>query len=95
VKLRSDFGSGVCLIAATYYFVESGTGRPLRYSGSANERKRRSSSKQRRRNHAHAEGMRRWLSFSFRAPAFNVGDGFVVTNRHIAQPWLADERAQV
>ena len=31
VKLRSDFGSGVCLIAGTYYFVESGTGRPLRY----------------------------------------------------------------
>jgi S1-C subfamily serine protease len=23
-----------------------------------------------------------------------VGDGFVVTNRHIAQPWLADDRAQ-
>jgi hypothetical protein len=31
VKLRSDFGSGVCLIAGSYFFVESGTGRPLRY----------------------------------------------------------------
>src|SRR6267142_3255779 len=31
VKLRSDFGSGVCLIAGTYYFVEAGSGRPLRY----------------------------------------------------------------
>ena len=31
VKLRSDYGSGVCLIAGTYYFVEAGTGRPLRY----------------------------------------------------------------
>ncbi|HLO00144.1 MAG TPA: FHA domain-containing protein, partial [Pyrinomonadaceae bacterium] len=31
VKLRSDFGSGVCLIAGTFYFVESSTGRPLRY----------------------------------------------------------------
>src|SRR2546425_7494778 len=31
VKLRSDFGSGVCLIAGSFYFVESGTGRPLRY----------------------------------------------------------------
>ena len=38
VKLRSDFGSGVCLIAGTYYFVESGTGRPLRYpEGQVNE----------------------------------------------------------
>ncbi|HLN99427.1 MAG TPA: serine protease, partial [Pyrinomonadaceae bacterium] len=25
---------------------------------------------------------------------FYVGDGFVLTNRHIAQPWLADDRAQ-
>ena len=31
VKLRSDYGSGVCLIAGSFYFVESGTGRPLRY----------------------------------------------------------------
>src|SRR6202023_3913065 len=31
VKLRSDYGSGVCLIAGSYMFVESGTGRPLRY----------------------------------------------------------------
>ena len=32
VKLRNDYGSGVCLIAGSYYFVEAGTGRPLRYS---------------------------------------------------------------
>ncbi|HEX4899093.1 MAG TPA: FHA domain-containing protein, partial [Pyrinomonadaceae bacterium] len=31
VKLRSDYGSGVCLIAGSFYFVEAGTGRPLRY----------------------------------------------------------------
>src|SRR5512132_1112995 len=31
VKLRSEYGSGVCLIAGSYYFVEAGTGRPLRY----------------------------------------------------------------
>src|SRR5204863_8140708 len=31
VKLRSDYGNGVCLIAGSFYFVESGTGRPLRY----------------------------------------------------------------
>src|SRR5215213_3888363 len=32
VKLRSEYGSGVCLIAGSYYFVEAGTGRPLRYA---------------------------------------------------------------
>src|SRR4029077_5741887 len=28
-KLRTDYGSGVCLIAGSFYYVESGTGRPL------------------------------------------------------------------
>src|SRR6185369_2848782 len=32
VKLRSDYGSGVCLIAGSFYYVETGTGRPLRYA---------------------------------------------------------------
>src|ERR1044072_294179 len=32
VKLRSEYGSGVCLIAGWFYFVEAGTGRPLRYA---------------------------------------------------------------
>src|SRR6185369_1763986 len=32
VKVRSDYGNGVCLIAGSYYFVEAGTGRPLRYA---------------------------------------------------------------
>jgi len=27
VKLRSEYGSGVCLIAGSFYFVEAGTGR--------------------------------------------------------------------
>ena len=34
-KLRTDYGSGVCLMAGSFYYVESGTGRPLRYPGSA------------------------------------------------------------
>ena len=28
VKLRSDYGSGVCLIAGSFYFVEAEPGRP-------------------------------------------------------------------
>ncbi len=32
--------------------------------------------------------------YEFVGTGFYVGEGFVVTNRHIAQPWLADERAQ-
>lgn len=94
VKLRSDFGSGVCLIAGTYYFVESGTGRPLRYpegqvneSGAAVQNSGEPATLTPEGNAAIAE-------YQFSGSGFYVGDGFVITNRHIAQPWLADDRAQ-
>src|SRR5690349_11662067 len=32
VKLRSEYGRGVCLIAGSFYFVETSTGRPLRWA---------------------------------------------------------------
>jgi serine protease Do len=94
VKLRSDFGSGVCLIAGTYYFVEAGTGRPLRYpeaqvneSGAAVQNSGEPTTLTPDGNAAVAE-------YQFSGSGFYVGEGFVLTNRHIAQPWLADERAQ-
>src|SRR5258705_8909631 len=93
VKLRSDFGSGVCLIAGTYYFVEAGTGRPLRYpeaqaneSGVAVQNSGDPTTLTPDGNAAVAE-------YQFSGTGFYVGNGFVVTNRHIAQPWLADDPA--
>src|SRR5712691_121410 len=94
VKLRSDFGSGVCLIAGSFYFVESRTGRPLRYpeaqmneSGGAVQSGGEPAT-------LTPEGRAAIAEFEFVGTGFYVGDGFVMTNRHIAQPWLADERAQ-
>ena len=94
VKLRSDYGSGVCLIAGSFYFVEAGTGRPLRYaeaqlndSGSAVQSGAAPEALTPEGNAAIAE-------YEFVGSGFHVGQGFVVTNRHIAQPWIADDRAQ-
>ena len=93
VKLRSEYGSGVCLIAGSYYFVESGTGRPLRFAetqvndgggtvqSSAPEA-------------LTPEGTAAIAEYEFVGSGFHVGQGFVMTNRHIAQPWMADDRAQ-
>lgn len=92
VKLRSDFGSGVCLIAGSFYFVEAGTGRPLRYAedqiaeGGANVPSGEPALLTPEGNAAIAE-------YEFSGTGFYVGGGFVVTNRHIAQPWRADDRA--
>lgn len=94
VKLRSEYGSGVCLIAGSFYFVEAGTGRPLRYaeaqvgdngaaiqSGNAPEA-------------LTPDGNAAIAEYEFVGSGFHVGQGFVLTNRHIAQPWMADDRAQ-
>ena len=94
VKLRSEYGSGVCLIAGSFYFVEAGTGRPLRYaeaqlndSGSAVQSNGAPEALTPEGNAAVAE-------YEFVGTGFHVGQGFVITNRHIAQPWIADDRAQ-
>jgi serine protease Do len=40
------------------------------------------------------EGHASIAEYEFVGTGFYVGNGFVLTNRHIAQPWLADDRAQ-
>jgi serine protease Do len=94
VKLRSDFGSGVCLIAGTYYFVEAGTGRPLRYPEAQSNESGAAVQNSGDPTTLTPEGNAAIAEFQFSGTGFYVGDGFVVTNRHIAQPWLADDRAQ-
>jgi serine protease Do len=94
VKLRSDFGSGVCLIAGTYYFVESGTGRPLRYAETQMNESGAPVQNSGEPTTLTPDGNAAVAEYEFSGSGFYVGDGFVVTNRHIAQPWLADDRAQ-
>ncbi len=93
-SLRADYGGGVCLISGSYMFVEAGTGRPLRYPETqANE------SGGTVQNGTEApvltpEGHGAIAEYEFVGTGFHVGNGFVLTNRHVVQPWLADERAQ-
>jgi serine protease Do len=94
VKLRSEYGSGVCLIAGSFYFVEAGTGRPLRY---AETQMNDSGAAIQSGNAPEAltpEGNAAIAEYEFVGTGFHVGQGYVLTNRHIAQPWIADDRAQ-
>ena len=93
VKLRSEYGSGVCLIAGSFYYVEAGTGRPLRYNES--QLNDNGSAVQSGSPEALTpEGNAAIAEYEFVGSGFHIGQGFVLTNRHIAQPWIADERAQ-
>lgn len=94
VKLRSDYGSGVCLIAGSFYFVEAGTGRPLRYPEAQMNESGGAVQTGGEPTTLTPDGKAAVAEFEFVGTGFYTGDGFVMTNRHIAQPWLADDRAQ-
>lgn len=94
VKLRGDFGDGVCLIAGSFYFVEAGTGRPLRYPEAQMNETGGTVQTSGEPTTLTPDGKAAVAEFEFVGTGFYVGEGFVMTNRHIAQPWLADDRAQ-
>lgn len=94
VKLRSEYGRGVCLIAGSFYFVEAGTGRPLRYPEAQTNESGAAVQNSGEQETLTPEGRAAIAEYEFVGTGFYVGNGFVLTNRHIAQPWMADERAQ-
>ena len=94
VKLRSDYGKGVCLIAGSFYYVEAGTGRPLRYSEAQMSESGGVVQSGNEPGTLTPDGKAAIAEFEFVGTGFHVGDGFVITNRHIVQPWLADDKAQ-
>src|SRR5829696_6621942 len=93
VKLRAEYGSGVCLIAGSYYYVEAGTGRPLRYA-EAQLNDSGGAVQSGAPDALTPEGNAAIAEYEFVGSGFHVGQGFVVTNRHIVQPWIADDRVQ-
>jgi len=94
VKLRSEYGRGVCLISGSFYFVEAGTGRPLRYPEAQTNESGAAVPNSDQPQALTPEGHASIAEYEFVGTGFYVGNGFVLTNRHIAQPWLADDRAQ-
>jgi S1-C subfamily serine protease len=94
-KLRTDYGGGVCMILGVYDFIESGTGRPLRYPEVQTNDDGTVIQNGDEQMQLTAEGKGDIAEFQAVGSGFHVGDGYVLTNRHVAHPWLADERAQI
>jgi S1-C subfamily serine protease len=93
-KLRTDYGGGVCLIAGSYYFVEQGTGRPLRYPEVQTNEDGTVVQNSAEPLQLTPEGKGVVYEREFVGTGFYVGEGYVLTNHHVAQPWLADEGVQ-
>jgi S1-C subfamily serine protease len=92
--LRVDYGGGVCLISGSYIFVEAGTGRPLRFPETQTNETGETIQSGTESPTLTPEGRGAIAEYPFIGTGFNVGNGFILTNRHVVQPWLADERAE-
>lgn len=92
--LSSNFGGGVCLVSGSFMFVEQGTGRPLRYPETQANESGENIQNGNDSTTLTPEGNGAVAEFEFVGTGFHVGNGYILTNRHVTQPWLADERAK-
>jgi S1-C subfamily serine protease len=75
-------------------FVENGTGRPLRYPETQTNEAGNNVQSGTESTALTPEGNGSIAEFDFVGTGFHVGNGYLLTNRHVVQPWFADERAQ-
>ena len=99
-NLRVDYGSGVCLIIGVYDLVDKKSGKPLRYPDpqalrpnpyepSASEDA--STVQGQPSTGLTTEGNGSTVEYDFIGTGFHVGGGYIVTNRHVMQPWTEDD----
>ena len=98
-NVRVDYGRSVCLIVGVYQLVDRQSGRVLRYQDpnasqaipvepavSEDERVPMSQA-----SGLTTEGSGSPVEYDFIGTGFHVGGGYIVTNRHVLQPWTEDD----
>lgn len=99
--LRVEYGNGVCLIVGVYDLVEKKSGKVLRYADPQafrpNPYEPQSEDPSRPSEPAiglTTEGNGSTVEYDFIGTGFHVGGGYIVTNRHVVQPWEEDEQVK-
>ena len=100
-NLRVEYGNGVCLIIGVYDLVDKKTGKQLRYpdpqafqpspyepSELGGEEGINPPTAQMGLT---TEGNGSAVEYDFIGTGFHVGGGYIVTNRHVVQPWQEDD----
>lgn len=102
-NLRVEYGNGVGLIMGVYELVDRKTGKTLRYPDTQtvkpdpyeptilSEDGSQQPAPTQQQTGLTTEGNGMPLEYDFIGTGFNVGGGYVVTNRHVLQPWEEDD----
>jgi hypothetical protein len=100
-NLRVEYGNGVCLIVGVYDLVDRKNGKPLRYPDPrtllpdpyepAQQMEDGAQNTTPQQMTLTTEGNGTPVEYDFIGTGFHVGGGYIVTNRHVLQPWGEDE----
>ena len=99
-NLRVDYGSGICLIVGVYDLVDRSNGRVLRYpdpqalQGQYEPAPSEDTGPQATPGSPMGlttEGGGSPVEYDFIGTGFHVGSGYIVTNKHVLQPWTEDD----
>ena len=96
-NLRVEYGNGVCLIVGVYDLVDKKTGKQLRYPDpqayqpSPFEPSEDGSTAPPTQMTLTTEGNGSTVEYDFIGTGFHVGSGYIITNRHVVQPWEEDD----
>ncbi len=102
-NLRVEYGNGVCLIVGVYDLVDKRNGKVLRYADPQSMRPNPYESMQSEDPARPAgqppiglttEGNGSTVEYDFIGTGFHVGGGYIVTNRHVVQPWEEDDQVK-
>ncbi len=102
-NVRVEYGGAVCLIVGVYDLVDKKTGKVLRYADpqafrpnpyEPTQSEDPSQTPPPQQIGLSTEGNGSPVEYDFIGTGFHVGSGYIVTNRHVLQPWEEDDNVK-